>query len=32
LQFLKALRKALDVKVCEDDPDKGVYGKESIFL
>jgi predicted nicotinamide N-methyase len=32
LTFMKTARKMFDVKVVEDDPDKEVYGRESIFL
>jgi protein N-lysine methyltransferase METTL21A len=32
LHFLKAIKKIFDVKEIEDDPRKGQYSKESIFL
>ncbi|OCK80892.1 hypothetical protein K432DRAFT_327426 [Lepidopterella palustris CBS 459.81] len=32
LHFMKAVRKKFDVKEVDDDPDKGVYERESIFL
>lgn len=32
LQFMKTARKVFDVKHVEDDPDKQVYERESLFL
>jgi hypothetical protein len=32
LQFVKVARKMFDVREVEDDPDKGIYERESLFL
>lgn len=32
LQFMKVARKMFDVKEVEDDPDKGVWSREGLFL
>jgi len=32
LTFIKTLKKSFEVRTIEDDPDKDIYGRESIFL
>lgn len=32
LQFMKVAKKMFNIKVVEDDPDKDVYSRESLFL